>query len=186
MNWDAIGAISETVGAFAVVITLIYLAVQVRQSNSQQRREEIVSLQNSGNKLAEQLRDPALVRAYVRFADGNTPTNVIERADAIFWVIQYLNHFEIVLDLYQNGSLGTERYKHWETVALGFVAGKGSRAWWEESGRSAFPQKLSDVIDERLNDTDDPPVPINEAWDIFRIESWKDVELSTIKLDLNE
>ncbi len=179
MNWDAIGAISETVGAFAVVITLIYLAVQIRQSNSQQKREEIVSVQTGQNKLAEQLRDPALVRAYALFADGDTPTNVIERANAIFWVIQYLNHFEIVLDLYQNGSLDTERYQHWETIALGLVAGKGGRAWWEESGRGAFPPKLSDVIDERLSDTDNPPVPINEAWDIFRIESWKDVELST-------
>jgi hypothetical protein len=32
MNWDALGAIGEIVGAVAVVITLIYLAVQTRQS----------------------------------------------------------------------------------------------------------------------------------------------------------
>jgi hypothetical protein len=34
MNWDAIGAIGQTVGAFAVVVTLGYLAVQVRVSRS--------------------------------------------------------------------------------------------------------------------------------------------------------
>ena len=33
MNWDAIGAIGEVVGALAVLITLIYLANQIRQSN---------------------------------------------------------------------------------------------------------------------------------------------------------
>ena len=32
MNWDAIGAIGEIVGAAAVVVTLIYVAVQVRQN----------------------------------------------------------------------------------------------------------------------------------------------------------
>ena len=32
MNWDAIGAIGETVGAFAVVATLIYLAIQTKQT----------------------------------------------------------------------------------------------------------------------------------------------------------
>jgi hypothetical protein len=32
MNWDAIGAISEVVGSAAVVFTLIYLAVQIRQN----------------------------------------------------------------------------------------------------------------------------------------------------------
>ncbi len=32
MNWEAIGAIGENIGAFAVLITLVYLAVQTRQS----------------------------------------------------------------------------------------------------------------------------------------------------------
>ena len=30
MNWDAIGALSEAIGALAVVVTLAYLATQVR------------------------------------------------------------------------------------------------------------------------------------------------------------
>jgi hypothetical protein len=33
MNWEAIGAIGEIVGAVAVVATLFYLAVQVRQNS---------------------------------------------------------------------------------------------------------------------------------------------------------
>ena len=32
MNWDAIGAVGEIVGAIAVVVTLAYLAVQVRMA----------------------------------------------------------------------------------------------------------------------------------------------------------
>ena len=32
MNWDALGASAEAVGALAILITLIYLAVQVRQA----------------------------------------------------------------------------------------------------------------------------------------------------------
>ena len=34
MNWDAIGAIGEVVGAFAVVVTLAYLASQVRYAKA--------------------------------------------------------------------------------------------------------------------------------------------------------
>lgn len=37
MNWEAIGAIGELVGAVAVVTTLLYLAAQIRQNNSSQR-----------------------------------------------------------------------------------------------------------------------------------------------------
>ena len=34
MNWDAIGAIAEGIGALAVVITLAYLAIQVKYAKS--------------------------------------------------------------------------------------------------------------------------------------------------------
>ena len=34
MNWDAIGAVGELLGAAAVLFTLIYLAVQIRQNTS--------------------------------------------------------------------------------------------------------------------------------------------------------
>ena len=37
MNWDAIGSIAEVIGALAVLITLAYLAVQVRQNSTQLR-----------------------------------------------------------------------------------------------------------------------------------------------------
>lgn len=32
MNWDAIGALAESIGAIGVMATLAYLAIQVRQS----------------------------------------------------------------------------------------------------------------------------------------------------------
>jgi hypothetical protein len=32
MNWDAIGATGEIVGALVVFLTLIYLAIQIRQN----------------------------------------------------------------------------------------------------------------------------------------------------------
>ncbi len=32
MNWDAIGAVGEMIGSLAVVVTLVYLAVQIRAS----------------------------------------------------------------------------------------------------------------------------------------------------------
>jgi hypothetical protein len=33
MNWDAIGAVGELIGAIAVIATLFYLAVQIRQNS---------------------------------------------------------------------------------------------------------------------------------------------------------
>jgi len=38
MNWDAIGAAGELVGAVAVLITVIYLAIQIRHTRDALRR----------------------------------------------------------------------------------------------------------------------------------------------------
>lgn len=35
MNWDALGAVGEMIGAVAVVVTLLYVARQIHQVNAQ-------------------------------------------------------------------------------------------------------------------------------------------------------
>jgi hypothetical protein len=42
MNWDAIGAIGEIVGAIAVVATLLYVARQMRESRAAMERQATV------------------------------------------------------------------------------------------------------------------------------------------------
>ena len=37
MNWDAIGAIAERLGAIGVVVSLLYLATQIRQNTKSVR-----------------------------------------------------------------------------------------------------------------------------------------------------
>ncbi len=44
MNWDAIGAIGEIIGAVAVVVTLIVLVVQIKQNTSELRASTASSL----------------------------------------------------------------------------------------------------------------------------------------------
>ena len=43
MNWDAIGAIGEILGATAVLVSLIYLSIQIRH-NSRQVEEQTRAL----------------------------------------------------------------------------------------------------------------------------------------------
>jgi hypothetical protein len=41
VNWDAIGAVGEVLGALAVIGTLLYLALQVRMSNRYERANHL-------------------------------------------------------------------------------------------------------------------------------------------------
>ena len=47
MNWSAIGAIGELVGGVAVIVSLIYLAIQIRQ-NTKATRAEIYQQRSQG------------------------------------------------------------------------------------------------------------------------------------------
>ena len=49
MNWEAIGAISEMIGALAVVVSLIYLAFQIRQNTNQLEHNERASIAASAS-----------------------------------------------------------------------------------------------------------------------------------------
>lgn len=47
MNWDAIGAIAETLGAVGVIASLVYLAGQIRQNTSNVRNSTAASFADS-------------------------------------------------------------------------------------------------------------------------------------------
>jgi hypothetical protein len=71
MNWEAIGAIGEIIGAAAVVATLGYLAIQTRQSNKLARSNTVLQLQAENrthrNILAQ---DEALAKIVMRAING--------------------------------------------------------------------------------------------------------------------
>ena len=85
-----------------------------------------------------------------------------------------MNQFQIVYDLHHDGSLDEERYQLWEMWAVRIVASKGIRSWWEaESGKLGFMSEVRDLIDRKLDDTVDPPVPLTETWSIFSSAAWQ-------------
>jgi hypothetical protein len=67
MNWDAIGALSELIGAVAVVLTLAYLASQIRQNT------KMMSAQ------AYQSRSDALMDLSMRVAESETLSSIQTR-----------------------------------------------------------------------------------------------------------
>lgn len=68
MNWDAIGAISELIGAAGVIITLIYLAIQIRNNTRAVRLD-------TAHNIMEEIRD-----LYSLMAEHGDLANLINRA----------------------------------------------------------------------------------------------------------
>ncbi len=67
MNWDAIGAIGEIVGALAVLLTLIYLAVQVRHAKHQLEQNGVQARAiHARDQLMPVATDPSLASIMIK------------------------------------------------------------------------------------------------------------------------
>ena len=55
MNWDALSAIAESLGAIGVVVSLIYLALQIQRNTSAIRANTAQQVTNRGGEIAESL-----------------------------------------------------------------------------------------------------------------------------------
>jgi hypothetical protein len=63
MNWDAVGAIGEVGGAIAVVVTLVYLARQIRHNSESTLASTQIAVQAEFNRMHEVLvQDRDLLR----------------------------------------------------------------------------------------------------------------------------
>jgi hypothetical protein len=172
MTIQDLGSLGELIAAIATLLTLIYLATQIRQNTAQQRREELLSIQHGQNEVVRQLQDPRVLGGYVRTATDRSPS-IEDRGVAFAWVIQYLNHFQVVHELHMRGAIDEEQYALWAGFAVAIVAPPGMRRWWdEENGRLGFHAGVREMIDARLRDDRNPPVPITEMWSQFDGDAW--------------
>ena len=73
MNWAAINAISEVIGTVAIVATLIYVAVQIRQSTSIARATIIHETNSDSIRLSECIAmDAELAAIYQKGTNGES------------------------------------------------------------------------------------------------------------------
>ncbi len=62
VNWEAIGAVGEILGAIAVFVTLIYLASQIKQSNNLARFTAMKEILNQFNHLNQMVATDSELR----------------------------------------------------------------------------------------------------------------------------
>lgn len=71
MNWEAAGAIGEIIGALAVFITLVYLAVQIRQNTGAVRAAALDSSVNALMTIRSKIHDNGeLTGIYLRGSEN--------------------------------------------------------------------------------------------------------------------
>ena len=115
MNWDAIGAAAEAAGAIAVVLSLIYLAKQIRNSSDATKAASAQSLlQGSSEIWSKSLFNPEARQIWQKAYSGDPLTDA-EAGDAFTLAQLMLNHTQTAFILNKQGMLAPEVFEMYKT-----------------------------------------------------------------------
>lgn len=110
MNWEAIAAVGELVGAIAVMITFIYLAVQIRQNTTAVATSTYESVMTGFNDINIIVAsNPALATLLDRGCQDPDTLDAEDMVQFNFLLRCYANQWWKLFKLHERGSLpGTE------------------------------------------------------------------------------
>jgi len=147
MNWDAISAIGQIVGAFGVIVSVIYLAQQVRSNARQTRLASMRTLSEAFNEWLYGLAgNPQIGDLYYR---GMRDFESIQGADLPRFSGLMDHLFRIYEDMYyQNleGHLDPRVWRGFEAPMRDIIAYPGAQAWWRTRSHW-FSREFQEFID---------------------------------------
>jgi hypothetical protein len=163
-----LGALGEFVGAIAVVVTLAYLAVQIRQNTHAMDEAKRIALAQTYQMRANELQD-MLVRAaesefispiITKLTEAGYPEDVtsldqltpVERGRFRQWQIAQQTHWDNMYYQYQQGFLDDEYYRDSFRERVRRLAPVW-RALNVTGNRRSFEQEIERI----LRDTPSPP-----------------------------
>ncbi len=150
-------AIGELVGGVAVLATLIYLAVQVRQGNRVGSRESYRAWVSEVNKvLFEPQRDPEFMEVFQRANhewDSLSPRDQ-GRVNAVYAPLFLL--FQEVFSQSEKGDVEDHLTRQIDTIAATVVQMPGTATWWRLN-EALYPPSFCSHMNELLASEDCPP-----------------------------
>ena len=152
---DALGDIGDFVGGIAVLLTLAYLATQVRQHTGALRtasRQDLSSGYRSHNK---HLLDPRVSEVDAIGLRDYPDMTADQRRTFAHAINDHALFLQNAFALYESGALGIENYSPYLTWFSVAVATPGGSAWWHET-KGFYNAALIESIDTRLAEGDLP------------------------------
>lgn len=137
MNWEAVGALGEVGGAVGVVVTLGYLAAQVRQNSANLRHNseslrgatELENARLAAEWNMEVAKDPELVELFIAVNRGGMTGQQLLRFHFLIGSLFY--RFDGLYRQKERGLLADDLWEAWDQVILNNLASAEARDWWE-------------------------------------------------------
>lgn len=151
MNWDAIGAVGEILGATGVIITLLYLATQIRQNTRQARATSFQTLTESGATInAMIVGDEDMARIWNTCTRGDPEKLSPEDWTRFEFALgSYLEAMESIFMQHKLGSAHEELFESRMEMVRVFLGSVGGRRAWPHISFT-FSKSFRDYVETNL------------------------------------
>jgi hypothetical protein len=131
-NWDAISAISQLIGSIAVVLSVLYLALQVHRST----RVAKLATQDAAATALRDVTKPLMENAELERIwrvglEDIGALSVEERARFFHATYQWLKAFETIHFHYVYGLMDKQLWDGWQELLRHYVAAPGIAHYWK-------------------------------------------------------
>jgi len=156
MNWDAVGAVAEIVGALGVLVTLIYLATQIRDNT---RSLQAVSLQSVLEGPRDRYFLPMAQSGDMADIYGRGLTsmnNLDDQEKRRFFYMIYEQYFQMqqVWQLRERDLIPQVDYDAWLEYTISLTQSPGGAEMWQHCKQVITPT-IAQVIEQGLEDYGD-------------------------------
>jgi hypothetical protein len=154
MNWEALGAVAELVGALGVIATLGYLAVQIRQNTAVVRTssfQDLIAATSNFNTAIVQNAEVAEI--YRRGIEGLADLSETEKVRFHGLMSELFNVAQVSYQLQKRGLIDDQLSNGYLTSFSNLLREPGVREWWL-SARIWWHEDFQTFIDEKLRKPD--------------------------------
>ena len=153
MNWDAIGAMGEILGALAVFVTLVYLALQIRQNTRAVQASAVDASISKVNDVRESLYENAeLSRIYLQ---GMAHPDDLDEENRLRFRLLIHNILLSISNVYSQASFTGLPLSTWESqlvILNRLIVTPGGRWFWREY-QLEFEESFREEVNKILQAT---------------------------------
>lgn len=147
INWVAIGAAGELLGAIAVVVSLAYLAAQVMQNTRAVRAGSadgaVRALQTWMRPLVQ---DPRVSRIFRLGIEDWHKLDPDDKARFFHMMLGFMKTMENLHFQFSKGALDPGVWRGWEHLMSGYIQSPGGQAYWQHRQR-VFSRLFREYVD---------------------------------------
>jgi hypothetical protein len=137
MNWEAVGAVGEILGAMFVFCSLVYLIREIRNNSRNTLSQNINTEADQIQKFADLQARPALMSAMKKIYVDDEAAPEFE--DAALLEAYYLSGLSICQAQFRQAAIGLKsNWAPYERLTASFFGTEYVRNWWKGVGSSAF------------------------------------------------